>query len=120
MIRTRALPIVVVGALAAGGGASATTQTGLHGVVTRGPVTPMCVAELPCDEPAPGVSLVFTRGGNEIARTRSHAGGIYRIVLPAGSYTVKPLSGRRMTPVSARVVQGRMRRVDFSIDTGIR
>jgi hypothetical protein len=104
----------------AGGGADATTGTGLHGLVTRGPISPVCVAEQPCDGPAPGVTLVFRHAGDEVARARTGSAGGYRVTLPAGWYTVKPLSGRHMQPSAAHVVTGRFRRVDFSIDTGIR
>jgi hypothetical protein len=123
MVRIRPVPVVLaiaaVGAVA-GGGAGATTGTGLRGLVTRGPVSPVCVAEQACDEPAPGVTLVFKRAGDEVARTRTGSAGGYRVTLPAGWYTVKPLSGRHMQPSAAHVVSGRFRRVDFSIDTGIR
>ena len=109
---------MAVATLAAASGAGATTRSGLHGLVSRGPITPMCVAEQPCDAPAPGVTLVFVRAGHDAVRTRTSSAGTYRVVLAPGVYTVT--SGARMEPVSARVVAGRFRTVDFSIDTGIR
>ena len=117
---TRLAVLVVAAALAAGSGAGATTQSGLHGVVTRGPISPVCVAEQPCSAPAPGVTLVFTSTGQEAVRTRTGSAGAYRVALAPGLYTVAPLSGRRMEPGTTRVVNARFRHVDFSIDTGIR
>ena len=80
----------------------------------------MCVVEQPCDAPAPGVTLVFTHAGREVGRVRTGSAGGYRIVLPAGWYSVTPLSGRGIEPDTARVLRGVFRRVAFSIDTGIR
>ena len=101
-------------------GAGATTKSGLHGVVTRGPITPMCVAEAPCSAPVPGAVLVFTQAGHAAVRARTGKTGAYRIVLAPGTYSVALTPARRMAPAAARVVGGRFRRVDFSIDTGIR
>jgi len=47
------------------------------------------------------------------------ADGSYRVRLAPGTYVVRSLSGR-IEPTTARVSSNRMRRVDFSIDTGIR
>jgi hypothetical protein len=105
--------------LAVGAG-SAATGNGLYGKVTRGPITPMCVAEQPCTEPAAGAVLMFSRGGSEVGRTRVRADGTYRVALPAAVYSVNAASRRPLDPASARVVAGRFRHVDFSIDTGIR
>jgi hypothetical protein len=110
--------------LAAGTGAavSGTTvvRSGLHGVVTRGPVTPICTAEERCSEPAAGAVLVFSRSGSDVARAHVHPDGTYRITLPTGIYTIRVASLRPLEPQAARVIAGRYRHVDFSIDTGIR
>jgi hypothetical protein len=107
--------------LLAGGGAQATTVTsGLYGGVTRGPITPVCVAEQPCTAPAGGAVLVFSRQGRESGRVRVHSDGSYRIALPGGTYTVRALSARPLDPGTAWVRRGHFRHVDFSIDTGIR
>jgi hypothetical protein len=100
--------------------AAARTTSGLRGVVTRGPVSPICVAEQPCYVPVKGVTLVFSRRGREVARVRTRKGGVYRVALRAGTYTVKVLSGRLPEPAKATVERGSFRRVDFSLDTGIR
>ena len=109
-------------AVGTGGATSATTavRSGLHGVVTRGPITPICTAEEPCSQPAYGAVLVFSRNGSEVARAPVHPDGTYRITLPTGLYAVRAVSLRPLEPHTVRVIAGHYRRVDFSIDTGIR
>jgi hypothetical protein len=109
----------------AGAGAKVTMTLGtLTGVVTRGPIAPICVAEQPCDEPAKHVTLLFSRNEHVAGRVLTDALGRYRIRLPAGLYSVRrPGStaiGRKLEPSRARVYAGRSARIDFSIDTGIR
>jgi len=106
-------------------GAPATTARGtLTGTVTRGPITPVCAIEQPCDEPAVNVTLLFTRNGTVVGRTVTDTGGHYRIRLPAGGYAVRRPStttiDRKLEPNRVWVASARTRRIDFSIDTGIR
>jgi hypothetical protein len=98
--------------------AGATTTTGLHGTVMRGPVSPVCVAEQPCDEPAVGAVLIFSRAGTVAARVKVDSEGHYRVALRQGLYSVR--TNHRIDPTTARVRAGRLTRLDFSIDTGIR
>jgi hypothetical protein len=102
------------------GPASATTSTGLRGLVTKGPITPVCVAGDACTAPAKGVTMTFTRRG--VAHTvRTGTDGRYRIQLAAGSYAVRIASARfGFAPRVATVEAGRMSVRNFSIDTGIR
>jgi len=125
--RTQTLTLV---ALLAGGALSLLTldaggapkPSGLYGQVRRGPITPVCTAEQPCDAPAPGVTLVFSRAGRELGRTVTREDGTYRIRLVPGVYGVSRAlkTTRPVEPQTARVRLGRFARVDFSIDTGIR
>ena len=119
------LTLLVVCAAAGSAGAGASTNpSGLWGMVKRGPITPVCVAEQPCYAPAKGVTLVFVRGGVVVRRATTNDLGRYRVRLAAGTYFVRlpqrPAIGRDLQPVRARVRAGGYRRVDFSIDTGIR
>lgn len=113
-------------ALAVTAGAQAAPARGtLAGLVTRGPIAPVCVAEQPCDEPAANVRLVFSRGGDVIGRATTNQDGRYRLRLPAGSYSVRrgvvaAAVDLKLEPHQARVYAGRLTHVDFSIDTGIR
>jgi hypothetical protein len=103
---------------------AATSSSGLRGLVTRGPIAPVCAAGQPCSEPARNVTLVFSRHGRLVRRARTNDQGRYRVALAPGLYAVrltpKPSIGRGLEPEHARVLANRFRRVDFSIDTGIR
>jgi hypothetical protein len=118
------LLLVTAAATLSAGAASGATGSGLHGLVTRGPVMPVCMVDQPCDEPAANVQLVFLRNGMVISRVRTSKAGRYRITLRPGRYAVrlpgKPALGRIVKPQTAMVLRGRYTRVDFSIDTGIR
>jgi hypothetical protein len=118
---SHATPLLVASLLAVPG-AAASTMSGLHGTVTRGPITPVCRAGTPCEGPA-AVTLVFARAGARPQRTRSAADGAYRILLRPGFYTVTTtLSGpsHRTEPARVHVRSGHVDKLDFSIDTGIR
>ena len=95
----------------------------LHGVVMRGPTTPVCQVGTPCSEPAVGAVLVFSRSGSVAARVRIGTGGRYAIRLRPGIYTVKldvqPRIGSGLQPRTVTVPRLGGRR-DFAIDTGIR
>jgi hypothetical protein len=111
-------------AVAASSAGAATTPSGLRGLVTRGPIVPVCTAEQPCDAPAKNITLVFSRNGRVMRRATTNDQGRYRVRLAPGLYTVrlqvKQRIGRGLQPQRARVVASRYRRVNFSIDTGIR
>ena len=120
-IGSLSLALVLAGAA---GARATTTPSGLRGLVTRGPITPVCVAEQPCSEPAPHVTLLFSRNGRVAGRAVTNGEGRYRVRLPAGLYSVRrpgdATIGRGLEPGRARVRPARFMRVDFSIDTGIR
>ena len=114
------LALACAGVLFVGAAQATTSRSGLYGTVSRGPITPVCVAEQPCSGPAAGVTLQFWNGGRLVGRTTTHDDGSYRVALPVAQYTVKVTSGRDLEPSAARVGSLRFRRVDFFIDTGIR
>ena len=124
LLMTRCLLLLTAALTIPGGAASGATGSGLRGVVTRGPIMPVCMVDQPCDEPAANVRLVFLRNGVVVSRARTGATGWYRVALAPGRYAVrlpgKPAMGRIVKPQTARVFRGRYSRVDFSIDTGIR
>jgi hypothetical protein len=97
--------------------------TGIHGIVTRGPTTPVCQVGKPCSEPAVGTVLVFSRAGTVAVRARAGAGGRYTARLVPGLYAVRVSPPQRiggLKPSQVRVRAGSPRRVDFQVDTGIR
>ena len=116
------IAVALIGAVCLLGGAAqgSTVKSGLYGKVTRGPITPVCIAELPCSAPAAGAVIVFSRSGREVARTRTAANGTYRMALRPGTYSVRVLRARPVEPATTWVPGGRFRHIDFSIDTGIR
>jgi hypothetical protein len=120
-MRSLAALVTLVAVSSAG---AATSSSGLRGTVTRGPITPVCTAEVPCDGPAKNVTLVFFRNGHVVRRATTSELGRYRVALAAGLYSVrlqvKQRIGRGLQPEHARVMASRFRRVDFFIDTGIR
>jgi hypothetical protein len=118
------IALVAAVAYSSAGAATGTMSSGLRGLVTRGPIVPVCAAGRPCSEPAKNVTLVFSRNGRVVRRARTNDQGRYRVALAPGLYAVrptpKPSIGRGLEPGRARVVRARFRRLDFSIDTGIR
>lgn len=105
------------------GAASSAVRSGLQGVVYRGPVRPVCEEGVPCDVPAPGVRLVFSRSGEVVKRVTSGARGRYIVYLAPGVYKVNTalkIGLGAFSPRTVRVPVGRVGRVDFYIDTGIR
>jgi hypothetical protein len=89
----------------------------LKGIVTIGPVTPVCRVGVPCDRPAAHVVLTFNSGGRAV-RTTTSASGTYVVKLVPGSYTVRSSAGMRIAP--ERLTVRAAGRRDFAIDTGIR
>lgn len=123
----RVAAISLVALVFGSGLAGATTpigvKSGLRGVVMRGPIRPVCGENDPCDAPASGVVLRFSRAGVVVARATTGSAGGYRVKLRAGRYAVTtsstPRVGTGVTPSVVRVPRGRVARVDFHIDTGI-
>jgi hypothetical protein len=108
--------------LSLGGAPAGTPASGLRGLVLRGPTAPVCRTDDPCEEPARGILLRFTRAGKVVAEVKTTSTGRYSVRLRAGSYGVNAPGRRIGTGLSPRVVQvprGRIVRVDFHLDTGI-
>jgi hypothetical protein len=95
----------------------------VRGLVLRGPITPVCRADAACDAPMPGLPLVFTAAGVEVARARTDANGRFALALLPGTYRVR--SARRLVfggPIEQtfRVVAGQTTRLRLLLDTEIR
>src|SRR4051794_33648943 len=98
------------------------TASGLHGIVTRAPIAPVCRIGVSCSGPARHVVVQFARQGRVVGAVRTDERGRYRIALAAGSYSVRIARrfGVAIAPRRAVVRAAEMRRVDLAIDTGIR
>ena len=124
MTSTGRLGLVVAAALLLLPAAFAgTTGSGLYGIVKKGPITPVCRVGVPCDAPVE-VTLVFSRGGREVARVHSSKTGRYRIALAPGFYdvrsTVRIGIQRLPKPHAVHVRSGHWDRINLFFDTGIR
>jgi hypothetical protein len=121
-----AVALLLLPAVSAG-----TPGSGLHGVVKKGPIKPVCRAGEPCDAPAQ-VTLTFssttaTNAGAMLTFTtklRTDKHGRYRVALPPGFYTVSTgrvsTIGKPIKPHAVHVRSGHWDRINFFIDTGIR
>lgn len=92
--------------------------SGVEGVVMRGPVTPVCTPESPCDAPAPGVAVQALQSGSVVATATTDRNGRFRISLAAGDYMVRTLGSAKAQ--SVHVSPSRLTEVALYIDTGIR
>ncbi len=97
--------------------------TGLEGTIQRGPVTPACQVDVPCDAPfAYGFQVVM--GPLVVSHFQSDSVGHYRILLAPGAYGIRPDSGAAVWPPDQtdKVTVGPtgMTRQDLLFDTGIR
>jgi hypothetical protein len=102
-------------------GSAPAVGTGVSGLVTRGPIRPVCVAELPCTGPAPGVTVVISDGQGVVARTITGSDGRFAVYVPRGRYTVTATGFAGSVVSAAAVVEdGAFADVRISIDTGIR
>jgi hypothetical protein len=67
----------------------AALDTGLTGVVLRGPTAPVCDIAEPCDAPF-AATFVVSRSGRRITDFRSAGDGRFEVLLSPGSYRVTP------------------------------
>jgi hypothetical protein len=94
--------------------------SGLYGVVTRGPTTPVCRVDVPCSEPYGNSALVFSRLG-VTRRVTTDAKGSYRIGLAPGRWSLRVQNGHfGWKPTAVTVPSGRYAKLNVFVDTGIR
>ncbi len=106
-------------------GSSPSSTTGLTGVVMRGPVTPVCRVDVPCDAPF-SASFMVEQDGRRIAQFQSDAAGQFTVYLKPGAYMVvpaadAPIIGASLQRKSVTVADdGMLTVVRLTFDTGIR
>jgi hypothetical protein len=116
------LAVLAFGSTLAGAATAPGVASGLRGIVMRGPTMPVCSDTEPCEEPAAGVVLRFSRANVVVARIKTGSAGGYRVRLRPGRYAVTTTSRRvaaGLTPRFVRVPSGRVARVHFHLDTGL-
>ena len=72
-----------------GCGGDTPIDTGLTGVMLRGPIAPVCSDSLPCDAPF-AASFSVQHGGGTVLRFGSAPDGTFTVLLPPGSYRIVP------------------------------
>lgn len=77
-------------------------DTGLTGLVLRGPITPVCIENVPCDAPF-AATFVVTRSGRGVATFASSGDGHFRVMLPPGGYRIVPTAD---APLLSPTTQG--------------
>jgi len=106
------------------GPAHAANKGAIDIAATLGPITPVCAAEIPCNGPAAGVRIVIVQHGLIVARAVTNERGRVRISVVSGRYVVRASYGApsrlHAESVWVQVVSGRISRVRFAFDTGIR
>ena len=121
-MRRLLLPLALSVLLA--GPAPAANQGAIDITATLGPITHVCAAEIPCTGPAAGVRIVVVRHGLTVARAVTNQRGRVRVAVVPGRYFVTASYGAPSRlpaeSVSVRVASGRISRVRFAFDTGIR
>ena len=100
----------------------AALTTGLTGTVMRGPITPVCTQDVPCDAPMQA-SFAVRRGDKTVATFQSDAQGRFTVKLAPGAYTIVPTGDAGLMGSQSRDVtvgpEG-LTEVRLSFDTGIR
>ena len=97
--------------------------TGLTGTVRRGPITPVCRVDVPCDAPF-SASFQVWQGPRFVAGFQSDSAGHYLVLLAPGAYTIVPDSSAPIFPRGqsrpATVGPAGLTHLDLEFDTGIR
>ena len=103
---------------------SVALSTGLTGTVLRGPVTPVCQVNVPCDAPF-AASFEVRRNGRQVATFSSDAQGHFQVRLAPGQYLIVPAPDAPVMNPSAQsktvdVGFEGLTAVELLFDTGIR
>jgi hypothetical protein len=90
----------------------------------RGPITPVCRVDVPCDAPF-SAGFTVEQSGRRVAAFRSDAAGQFTVWLDPGAYTVvpdadAPLMARQFQSKRVTVGDTGLTTVRLTFDTGIR
>jgi hypothetical protein len=116
---------VSIGMVAACSSTAPSPSTGLTGVVVRGPVTPVCRVDVPCDAPF-SATFNVERNGRRVTQFQSDTAGQFTVFLEPGTYTVVPNPDAPVILPSSQAKSvtvgdnGMLTVVRLMFDTGIR
>jgi hypothetical protein len=116
---------ITVGMMAACSSTAPSPSTGLTGVVVRGPVTPVCRIDVPCDAPF-SATFNVERSGRRVTQFQSDSAGQFTVFLAPGTYTVVPNTDAPIMSPSSQMKSvtvadnGMLTVVRLTFDTGIR
>lgn len=104
--------------------AQSSSQTGLEGVIRIGPTQAGPIkADTPASQPFPNASFVVQNDKGAVTSFTTDDQGAFRVSLEPGHYTVvkanKPAIGH-FGPFPVEVVAGKMTKVEWECDSGIR
>lgn len=122
--KTARLALVCALALGCHSPASPTLTTGLTGTVVRGPITPVCQIQVPCDAPF-SADFSVEQNGKVVSGFRSDQDGRFTVMLEPGGYRVVPAAN---APIIFPATQAKtvavlttgLTEVRLTFDTGIR
>src|SRR5919197_3247640 len=77
-------------------------ETGLTGVVVRGPIAPVCEIDRPCDAPFSAAFGVY-ENTRRVTEFRSDADGRFTVMLRAGTYRIVPAADAPIIQPPAQV-----------------
>ena len=104
--------------------ASPTLTTGLTGIVLRGPITPVCQSQVPCDAPF-SADFSVEQNGRVVSRFRSDQDGRFSVMLEPGAYRVVPAADAPIIfptsqAKSVNVPASGLTEIRLTFDTGLR
>ena len=123
MYRGAPLALLVIAAFL-GCSAFASDDATLSGIVRRGPVTPVCQVDVPCEAPF-SATFEVRRNNRRVAAFSTSQNGTFRIRVPAGELQIIPTDNAPIISPSSQVktvslAAGDSVYVDLLFDTGIR
>ena len=123
MLRTFLLTLTLLGVVACA--PTPTADSGIEGFVTAGPSCPVSRPDMPCpDLPyAAELSILASTNHRLVASIKADEAGYFKVLLPPGSYVIRPESPAVMpfaSEVSVQVFPHEFTRQDIQYDTGIR
>src|SRR6266540_5061722 len=120
-----AFGLIIMAVCASTGQTPSAGESGIEGVITIGPANPGPIrADAPASMPLANATFAVEKNNGEVTSFTTDDQGHFRIQLSPGHYTVS-IKGRKTTighfgPFEVDVVSGKMTKVQWECDSGIR